>query len=164
MFLKCKRAWLSAMAFVVMFVVSMEVLADVPLRRPISPERPLWIVHIDTWNTPDPERIIEMVPEDIRPYVVFSLSLSATDATCHDGFAVCDSWLKACAQSACGLWYSVPVGDTAVFSDHDLSVYEDYFRKYPNFHRLELCRTVSGDSERRERHPFWNAFRCSVTF
>ena len=40
MFLECKQAWLSAMAFVVMFVVSMEVLADVPLRRPISPERP----------------------------------------------------------------------------------------------------------------------------
>ena len=35
MFLKYKRVWLSAMAFVVMFVVSMEVLADVPLRRPI---------------------------------------------------------------------------------------------------------------------------------
>ena len=63
MFLECKQAWLSAMAFVVMFVVSMEVLADVPLRRPISPERPMLLVHIDTWNYPDPERIIEMVPQ-----------------------------------------------------------------------------------------------------
>lgn len=133
MFLECKQAWLSAMAFVVMFVVSMEVLADVPLRRPISPERPLWIVHIDTWNTPDPERIIEMVPEDIRPYVVFSLSLSATDATCHDGFAVCDSWLKACAQKRVWSMVQCASGGHSRFSDHDLSVYEDYFRKYPNF-------------------------------
>lgn len=133
MFLKYKRVWLSAMAFVVMFVVSMEVLADVPLRRPISPERPLWIVHIDTWNTPDPERIIEMVPEDIRPYVVFSLSLSATDATCHDGFAVCDSWLKACAQKRVWSMVQCASGGHSRFSDHDLSVYEDYFRKYPNF-------------------------------
>ena len=120
MFLKYKRVWLSAMAFVVMFVVSMEVLADVPLRRPISPERPLWIVHIDTWNTPDPERIIEMVPEDIRPYVVFSLSLSATDATCHDGFAVCDSWLKACAQKRVWSMVQCASGGHSRFSDHDL--------------------------------------------
>lgn len=73
------------MAFVVMFVVSMEVLADVPLRRPISPERPMLLVHIDTWNYPDPERIIEMVPEDILPYVVFNISLSASDNVCADG-------------------------------------------------------------------------------
>ena len=148
MFLKYKRVWLSAMAFVVMFVVSMEVLADVPLRRPISPERPLWIVHIDTWNTPDPERIIEMVPEDIRPYVVFSLSLSATDATCHD---------------ACGLWYSVPVGDTAVFPTMTFRCMRIISVNIP-ISSVGTLQNSSGDSERRERHPFWNAFRCSVTF
>ena len=162
MFLKCKRAWLSAMAFVVMFVVSMEVLADVPLRRPISPERPLWIVHIDTWNTPDPERIIEMVPEDIRPYVVFSLSLSATDATCHDGFAVCDSWLKACAQKR--VWSMVQcASDTAVFPTMTFRCMRIISVNIP-ISSVGTLQNSSGDSERRERHPFWNAFRCSVTF
>ena len=133
MFLKCKRAWLSAMAFVVMFVVSMEVLADVPLRRPISPERPMLLVHIDTWNYPDPERIIEMVPEDILPYVVFNISLSASDNVCADGYAVAGSWLKACAQKRAWAIVQCASGGHSRFSDHDLSVYEDYFRKYPNF-------------------------------
>lgn len=110
-----------------------DILASVPLRRPISPERPLWIVHIDTWNNPDPERIIEMVPEDIRPFVVFNLSLSATDAVCCDGFAVCDSWLKACAQKRVWAMVQCASGGHSRFSDHDLAVYEDYFRKYPNF-------------------------------
>lgn len=133
MFLECKQAWLSAMAFVVMFVVSMEVLADVPLRRPISPERPMLLVHIDTWNYPDPERIIEMVPEDILPYVVFNISLSASDNVCADGYAVAGSWLKACAQKRAWAIVQCASGGHSRFSDHDLSVYEDYFRKYPNF-------------------------------
>ena len=45
-------------------------------RRPISNESPVWIVHIDSWNYPDPEKIIDIVPEDVLPYVVFNLSLS----------------------------------------------------------------------------------------
>ena len=133
-YLKCKRAFLAGVSFVLMVGAGLvEAKADAPLRRPISPERPLWIVHVDTWNTPDPERIIEMVPEDIRPYVVFSLSLSATDAICNDGFAVCDSWLKACAQKRVWSMVQCASGGHSRFSDHDLSVYEDYFRKYPNF-------------------------------
>ncbi len=110
-----------------------EVQADVPLRRPISPNRPMLLVHIDTWNYPDPERIIEMVPEDILPYVVFNVSLSASDNVCTDGFKVCDSWLKACAQKRVWTMVQCASGGHSRFSDHDLSVYENYFRQYPNF-------------------------------
>ena len=110
-----------------------EVQADVPLRRPISPNRPMLLVHIDTWNYPDPERIIEMVPEDILPYVVFNISLSASDNVCSDGYKVCDSWLKACAQKRVWAMVQCASGGHSRFSDHDLSVYENYFRQYPNF-------------------------------
>mgnify|MGYP002536926839 CR=1 FL=1 len=98
------------------------------------------LVHIDTWNYPDPERIIEMVPEDILPYVVFNISLSASDNVCADGYAVAGSWLKACAQKRAWAIVQCASGGHSRFSDHDLSVYEDYFRKY----RLELCRAVLG--------------------
>ncbi|NMB39305.1 MAG: hypothetical protein GX994_07030, partial [Firmicutes bacterium] len=46
------------------------------LRRPVSPEQPMWLVHIDTWNWADPQKIIDLIPEDILPYVVFNISLS----------------------------------------------------------------------------------------
>lgn len=46
------------------------------LRRPVSPEQPMWIVHIDTWNYADPAKIIDLIPEDILPYVVFNISMS----------------------------------------------------------------------------------------
>ena len=45
-------------------------------RRPINNESPVWIVHIDSWNYADPEKIIDLVPEDVLPYVVFNISLS----------------------------------------------------------------------------------------
>jgi hypothetical protein len=103
------------------------------LRRPISPSSPLWLIHIDTWNSPDPERIIEMVPEDIRPFVCFNISLSATDATCCSGPDVCDSWLKACAEKRVWCMIQPASGSHNRFSDTDFSCYEKYFKQYPNF-------------------------------
>lgn len=133
--MKQKRKALTKWAFllIVWLACSNSIFAQTALRREISPSKPMWIIHIDTWNAADPERIIELVPDDIRPYCVFSLSLSATDATCNDGYAVCDSWLKACA--ARGVWSMVQCasGSHSRFPDDDLTVYEDYFRKYPNF-------------------------------
>ncbi len=46
------------------------------MRRPCSPDQPMLIVHIDTWNYADPAKIIALIPEDIKPYVVFNISLS----------------------------------------------------------------------------------------
>jgi hypothetical protein len=103
------------------------------LRRPISPSSPMWLIHIDTWNSPDPERIIEMVPEDIRPFVCFNISLSATDATCCSGPDVCDSWLKACAEKRVWCMIQPASGSHNRFSDTDFSCYEKYFKQYPNF-------------------------------
>lgn len=107
--------------------------AESRLRRTISPDKPMFIVHIDTWNTADPERIIEMVPKDILPYVCFNLSLSATDATCVSGPNVCDSWMKACASK--GVWTMIQPSSGAHnrFSDTDFTDYERYFKEYPNF-------------------------------
>lgn len=103
------------------------------LRRVISTSQPMWIIHIDTWNDPDPQRIIDMVPEDIRPYVVFNLSLSATQATCPDGEKVCDSWMKVCARNRVWTMIQCASGACSAFSDDDLSIYEKYFKEYPNF-------------------------------
>ena len=52
------------------------------LRRPISPGRPMWLIHIDSWNYADPQKIINLIPADIRPFVVMNISLSiSNDAT-----------------------------------------------------------------------------------
>ena len=45
-------------------------------RRPIDNDHPLWLVHIDVWFNADPQKVIDLIPEDIRPYVCMNLSLS----------------------------------------------------------------------------------------
>ena len=45
-------------------------------RRPIDPQHPMWLIHVDAWNFPDPQQIIDLIPEDIKPYVCINLSLS----------------------------------------------------------------------------------------
>ncbi|MBO6143896.1 MAG: hypothetical protein J6O54_01375, partial [Prevotella sp.] len=55
------------------------------LRRPITPEQPAWIIHIDVWNYADPQKIIDMVPEDVRPYVIFNIATSSSDEKSASG-------------------------------------------------------------------------------
>ena len=45
-------------------------------RRPIDSQHPLWMVHVDVWNSADPQKIIDLIPEDLRPFVCMNLSLS----------------------------------------------------------------------------------------
>ena len=45
-------------------------------RRPIDSQHPLWMVHIDVWNSADPQKIIDLIPVDIKPSVGMYLSLS----------------------------------------------------------------------------------------
>ncbi|MBQ5461211.1 MAG: hypothetical protein IIT55_05170, partial [Bacteroidaceae bacterium] len=50
--------------------------AQAQSRRPIDNQHPLWLIHIDVWNNADPQKIINLIPEDVRPFVCFNLSLS----------------------------------------------------------------------------------------
>ena len=66
-------------------------------RRPISPEQPMWMVHIDPWCSPDPQKVIDMVPSDVRPYVVFLITLSVSFSNgkwniVHDAEECTKSW------------------------------------------------------------------------
>lgn len=110
------------------------------MRRPISPEQPMWLIHIDTWNYPDPKKIIELIPEDIRPFVVMNISLSIS----HDvatsrfqvaeyGYEIAKSWVRTCAENQMWAMVQLSSGGYAQFSDFDLSVYEEFYKDYPNF-------------------------------
>ncbi len=107
------------------------------LRRTISPSQPAWIIHIDVWNDADPQKIIDMVPEDVRPWVIFNIATSSSDAKSPDGPAIYDSWMTVCAQNrvwtmiqcASGFFNRMP----NCTDDASLSAYEQYYKKYPNF-------------------------------
>lgn len=118
------------------------------LRRPISPDHPAWLIHIDTWNYPDPQAIIDLIPEDIKPYVIFNISLSIS----HDedtgqfkvveyGYETAKSWLRACAENNVWAMVQPASGGFCHFPDYssyaeissESSVYKEFYTDYPNF-------------------------------
>lgn len=109
------------------------------LRRPVSPEQPMWLVHIDTWNYADPQKIIDLIPEDIRPFVVMNISLSVSHnaetsqfQVAEYGYEIARSWLRVCAQNQMWAVVQHSSGGFAHFSDFDLSVYESFYQEFPN--------------------------------
>lgn len=131
--------------------------ANSNFRRPLSNDSPMWIVHIDSWNYPDPEKIIDLVPEDILPYVVFNISLSINwSSTEHkwlmvqDGIETARSWIKACADK--GVWTMIQPasGGQSHFPDYpadydlDNTIFGEFFRDYPNFIGYNYCEQFWG--------------------
>ncbi len=131
--------------------------AEKSLRRPVSPEQPMWIVHIDTWNYADPQKIIDLIPEDILPYVVFNISLSISwNSETHewqmvqDGYETAKSWLRTCADE--GVWAMIQPasGGQCHFPDYDAStdyedtLYAEFYRDYPNFIGYNYCEQFWG--------------------
>lgn len=131
------------------------------IRRPISPEQPAWFVHIDSWNYADPQKIIDLIPADIRPYVIFNISLSVS----HDettgifnvseyGYEIAKSWLRTCAEN--NVWAMVQPSsggfshfkDVSLYSqfegDDKVRVYDEFFREYPNFLGFNYCEQFWG--------------------
>ena len=104
------------------------------LRRPISPEQPAWIIHIDVWNYADPQKIIDLVPEDVRPFVIFNIATSSSDDKSANGPAIYDSWMKVCAQNR--VWTMIQCSSGAMNrmpDDGSTEAYEQYFKDYSNF-------------------------------
>lgn len=131
-------AWLLLLSFVVLQYAAQG--QSAPLRRPISPQQPAWFIHIDSWNQADPQKIINMVPADIRPYIVFNISISIN----HDrltskwlqaeyGYEIAKSWLRVCAENRVWAMIQQSSGGFQHFSQSDLTVYEEFYRDYPNF-------------------------------
>ncbi len=109
-------------------------------RRPIDRENPLWLIHIDVWNSADPQKIIDLIPEDIRPYVCLNLSLSCqfdTETSMYrmprNAVRTYKSWASVCQQN--GMWFSCQPasGGKTHIQDYDLQTFEYFFKAYPNF-------------------------------
>jgi hypothetical protein len=111
----------------------------------------MWLVHIDTWNYADPQKIIDLIPADIRPFVVMNISLSVSNnettgqfTIAEYGYETAKSWLRACAQNQMWAMVQPSSGAYSRFSDFDLSVYEEFYRDYPNLIGFNYCEQFWG--------------------
>ena len=132
--------------------------AEKPFRREVSPEKPMWIVHIDSWVNADPEKLIDAIPEDLLPYVVFNISMSISwdenqqrFTRVEYGYELAKSWLRACAEK--GVWAMIQPasGGPCHFPDYnpaeidyDDTLFGEFFREYPNFLGYNYCEQFWG--------------------
>ena len=109
-------------------------------RRPIDNEHPLWMIHIDVWNAADPQKIIDLVPDDIKPWVCMNLSLSCQYDKDNNVYKMprsavrtYKSWASVCQQN--GLWFTCQPasGGRTHLQVDDLETFEYFFKRYPNF-------------------------------
>ena len=109
-------------------------------RRPIDNEHPLWLIHVDVWFNADPQKTIDLVPEDIRPYVCMNLSLSCGYDKDKNRYKMPQqavltykSWATVCQQN--GMWFTCQPasGGHTHIQDDDLETFEYFFKQYPNF-------------------------------
>lgn len=109
-------------------------------RRPIDPQHPMWLIHVDAWNYADPQKIIDLIPADIKPYVCLNLSLSCSyDTTTgyhkkpENAVLTFKSWATVCCQN--NVWFTLQhaSGGQRHISDDDLDTFEYFFKHYKNF-------------------------------
>lgn len=125
-------------AFIAM-LISITV-ATAQSRRPVDSQHPMWLVHVDVWNQADPQKIIDLIPDDIKPYVVMNLSLSCaydTELNIHqrpqNAIPTYKSWATVCQMN--NMWFTLQPasGGHTHIHDNDLETFEYFFKKYPNF-------------------------------
>ena len=109
-------------------------------RRPIDSQHPLWFIHVDVWYKADPQKIIDLIPENVRPYICFNLSLSCQydkDQNVYkmpqNAFQTYKSWGTVCQQN--GVWFTCQPasGGHTHIQDDDLVTFEYFFKQFPNF-------------------------------
>ena len=109
-------------------------------RRPIDSKHPLWLIHVDVWNKADPQKIIDLIPDDIKPYVCMNLSLSCQYDTEKNVYKMPQnavptykSWGSVCQAN--GLWFTCQPasGGHTHIQDDDLETFEYFYKRFPNF-------------------------------
>jgi hypothetical protein len=58
-----------------------------PLRRPLSPQTPMFLFQVQQPDASDPQACINAVPEDVRPYTVMMYCMGAQTGTQTNGYA-----------------------------------------------------------------------------
>lgn len=127
-------------ARIAIFVITMCVLlqgafqsrAQVPLRRALSPETPMFLFQVQQTDPADPQADINAVPPDVRPYTVMMYCLGAQSGTVTNGYAMADYFCNVCQQN--GLWCMVQCasGYANTMNNTNVADYQALFQKYPN--------------------------------
>lgn len=161
--LKCIKTLLMA----VMVLCTLSVSAQ--QRRPIDSKHPMWLIHIDVWNNADPQKIIDLIPEDVRPFVCFNLSLSCQYDTerkvykmPQNAFPTYKSWASVCCAN--NVWFTCQPasGGHTHIQDNDLDTFEYFFKHYKNFLGWNFAEQFWGFDEPNDESSSTQASRLAL--
>ena len=109
------------------------------MRRPVSPLRPMWLVHVSSLDREDVVQTVDGLPDDLKPYVALNLAFSYTADP-----ALVEQWLGQCRDK--GVWVMIQPssGHTHYMDPVNIAQYEDYYRKYPNLIGYNFCEQTWG--------------------
>ena len=126
--------------FIILSLLLVSMMTMAQQRRPIDSRHPLWMIHVDVWNKADPQKIIDLVPDDIKPYVVMNLSLSCqwdeeqgVYKMPQDAVQTYKSWGSVCQHNRMWFMCQPASGGRSHLMDDELDTYEYFFKHYPNF-------------------------------
>lgn len=152
---------------VMMLVVEMGAAAQ--SRRPIDSKHPLWLVHVDVWNKADPQKIIDLIPDDVKPYVCMNLSLSCQYDTEKNVYKMPQnavrtykSWATVCQHN--GMWFTCQPasGGHTHIQDDDLETFEYFYKRYPNFLGWNYAEQFWGFDEPNDKSSSTQASRIAL--
>ena len=138
-------------------------------RRPVDSRHPMWLIHVDVWNKADPQKIIDLIPADVRPYVVLNLSLSCQYDTEKNVYKMPQnavrtykSWATVCQQN--GMWFTCQPasGGHTHIQDTDLETFEYFYRRFPNFLGWNYAEQFWGFDEANDRSSSTQASRIAL--
>ena len=109
------------------------------LRRPVSPQRPMWLVHVTSLDNEDAAQTADGLPDDLRPYAVLNLAMSNNADP-----DLLDKYLGQC--QAKGVWVMIQPssGQRHYLDSVNIARYEDYYRRYPNLVGYNFCEQAWG--------------------
>ena len=143
--------------------------ANAQERRPIDSKHPLWLIHIDVWNKADPQKIIDLIPDDIKPYVCMNLSLSCQYDTEKNVYKMPQnavptykSWATVCQAN--GLWFTCQPasGGHTHIQDDDLETFEYFYKRFPNFLGWNYAEQFWGFDEANDKSSSSQASRIAL--
>ena len=109
------------------------------MRRPVSPLRPMWLVHVTSNDKEDVVETIDGLPDDLKPYVVLNLAMNHKAVP-----GLLDYYMGQCKNK--GVWVMIQPssGHTHYMDSVNVARYEDYYRKYPNLVGYNFCEQAWG--------------------
>ena len=153
----------------ILVLAMLSLTASAQQRRPVDSKHPMWLVHIDVWNNADPQKIIDLIPEDVRPYVCFNLSLSCqydTDKNVYkmpqNAVLTYKSWATVCCAN--NVWFTCQPasGGHTHIQDNDLDTFEYFFKHYKNFLGWNYAEQFWGFDEPNDKSSSTQASRIAL--